>query len=96
MGLLIEKVEGRSAGIEDYSACEEVVRRLNESGFVHGDLNRYNFLVDEGIGKGEVRVKLIDFEDAGVYDERVARKELEGLGEQLREETRRRGPAVPM
>jgi hypothetical protein len=96
MGLLVEKVEGRRAGIEDYGACEEVVRRFHESGFVHGDLNRYNFLVDEGMGEGEVGVALIDFENAGVYDERVASRELEGLEEQLREETGRGGPVVPM
>ena len=41
-------------------------------------------------------VALIDFENAGVYDERVASRELEGLEEQLREETGRGGPAVPM
>ena len=96
MGMLIEKVEGRSAGIEDYGACEEVVRRFHERGFVHGDFNRYNFLVNEGMGEGEVRVKLIDFENTEVYDASVAKRELEWLREQLREETGRGGPALPM
>ena len=43
-----------------------------------------------------MRVTLIYFENSGVYDERAARRELDGLGEQLREETGRGGPAVPM
>ena len=96
MGILIEKVKGRSAGIEDYGACKEVVKRFHECGFVHGDLNRYNFLVNEGMGEGGVKVTLIDFENARVYDARDAKRELDGLREQLREETGRGGPAVPM
>ncbi|KAH9224879.1 hypothetical protein DL95DRAFT_378525 [Leptodontidium sp. 2 PMI_412] len=98
MGLLIEKVEGRRAGIEDYDACMQVVRRFHESGFVHGDLNRYNFLIHKGAGKAETeaRVTLIDFENARIYDERLSNEELEGLGEQLKEETGRGGPAIPM
>ena len=87
---------GEKHGVQDCSACEEVLRRLHESGFVHGDLNRYNFLVNEEIREEEVEATLISFENAAVYDERVASRELEGLEEQLREETRRGGPAIPM
>ena len=98
MGLLVEKMEGRRAGIEDYKACEEVVRKLHKTGLIHGDLNRYNFLVDEltGMEERKVRVTLIDFENARLYDERTAMKELGGLPDQLSEETGRGGPAVPM
>ncbi|KAL3418431.1 alpha-galactosidase A [Phlyctema vagabunda] len=90
MGVLIEKLEGRRAGIEDLDACEAVVTQFHGSGFVHGDLNRHNFLVENG------RVTLIDFENAGPYDHSAAQKELDELGEQLREETGRGGPAMPI
>jgi len=47
MGILIKKLEGRIAYIEDISACETIVRRLYTLGIIYGDLNRYNFVVDE-------------------------------------------------
>jgi aminoglycoside phosphotransferase (APT) family kinase protein len=62
MGMLIEKLEGRMARIEDISACEAIVRWLHTLGIVHGDLNRHNFVVDEQSGV----VGLIDFETQGI------------------------------
>lgn len=56
MGLLLEKVEGRPACAQDLGDCEAAVERLHGLGLLHGDVNRYNFLITaEG-------VKLIDFE----------------------------------
>lgn len=60
-------------------------------------MNRYNFLVDEGMGKGKrLKVTPIDFENAGPYGESAAKKELDDFAEQLKEETWRGGPAVPI
>ncbi|KAI9163578.1 alpha-galactosidase a [Paramyrothecium foliicola] len=56
MGFLLEKIEGRSASVQDLSICETALGKLHELGLLHGDVNRYNFLVTE---EG---VKLIDFE----------------------------------
>ncbi|KAK8211804.1 hypothetical protein IWZ01DRAFT_434635, partial [Phyllosticta capitalensis] len=59
--LLLEKWDGRSGGasIEDLSACEAALARFHGLSLLHGDANRYNFLVGQD-GCGEV--KLIDFE----------------------------------
>ncbi|EPQ57819.1 hypothetical protein GLOTRDRAFT_126310 [Gloeophyllum trabeum ATCC 11539] len=58
MGLLLEKVEGRLAGIEDLDACRSALKRLHALGILHGDTNRHNYIVtDQG-------VKVIDFENA--------------------------------
>lgn len=78
IGFLLEKVEGRHAGIEELARCEEVVRRLHSLGIVHGDLNRYNFLVNED------RVTLIDFETSKECQvEEVQAQEIERLREKL-------------
>lgn len=56
IGFLLEKIEGRSASIQDLSICETNLKKLHELGLLHKDPNRYNFLVTkEG-------VKLLDFE----------------------------------
>jgi hypothetical protein len=55
-------------------------------GLVHGDVIRYNFLVEEGVKNG---VRLVDFEHADEFDEEVAREELLSLPAQLAEETGR-------
>lgn len=56
MGFLLEKIIGRAAFVEDLSICETAFGKLDGLGLLHGDPNRYNFLV-----MGE-RVKLLDFE----------------------------------
>jgi tRNA A-37 threonylcarbamoyl transferase component Bud32 len=57
IGFLLEKLEGRrEAIINDIQNCEVTLKRFHSLGLLHGDPNRYNFLVaDHG-------VKLIDFE----------------------------------
>ncbi|KAF5234123.1 hypothetical protein FAUST_7774 [Fusarium austroamericanum] len=47
MGFLLEKLEGRSASIQDLDACETALGKLHELGLLHGDANRYNFLFTE-------------------------------------------------
>jgi len=86
MGFLIEKIEGRSASFQDLSICETALGKLHELGLLHGDVNRYNFLVTE---EG---VKLIDFECLleNASPESM-RKELESLRAELVDESGRGG-----
>jgi tRNA A-37 threonylcarbamoyl transferase component Bud32 len=57
MGFVVEKLEDRRhAPVGDLSACEQVLSKFHGYGFRHGDVNRYNFLVDKD------GVTLIDFE----------------------------------
>ncbi|KAK4499896.1 hypothetical protein PRZ48_008082 [Zasmidium cellare] len=62
MGFLLEKMQGRThASIEDLQDCESTLKRFHALGLIHGDVNRFNFLVDRDVG-GSVR--LIDFENS--------------------------------
>ncbi|KAK3681923.1 hypothetical protein LTR37_020766 [Vermiconidia calcicola] len=90
MGILLEKLEGRFASIDDLTACEEVLRKFHAVGLIHGDVNRYNFIVDDSDGS----VKIIDFEHAEDFDDAGAKSELESLTSQLSEETGRGGPPI--
>ena len=90
MGFLIEKIDGVHGEIGDLEACQSIVKRLHSLGIVHGDLNKYNFIV------GPTRTTLVDFEDAIKNGSKEAmQKEFAGLTEQLTEETGRGGPAMP-
>ncbi|KAJ6035902.1 alpha-galactosidase A [Penicillium herquei] len=50
IGFLLEKVDGKPAGIEDLANCEALVRRLHSLKFIHGDVNRYNVFVNRPSG----------------------------------------------
>jgi hypothetical protein len=87
MGLLLEKVDGESACINDLDHCETLLRRLHHDlGLIHGDVNRYNFLVDRVSRSG---VRLVDFEHAEDVNESLAREELLSLPAESTEETGR-------
>ncbi|KAF5685389.1 alpha-galactosidase A [Fusarium circinatum] len=87
MGLLLEKVDGEPACVDDLEHCEILLRRLHRDlGLVHGDVNRYNFLVDRASGIG---VRLVDFEHTEDFDESLAMAELLSLPAELTEETGR-------
>jgi hypothetical protein len=86
IGTLLEKLDGVAACIDDLAACEALLKRLHRVGLVHGDVNRYNFLVKEGVKDS---VRLVDFEHADEFDEEVAREELRSLPAELAEETGR-------
>lgn len=91
MGFLLEKVQGHdSASINDLRECELTLKRFHALGLLHGDVNRYNFLV------GNRSVKLIDFErsqEGAAEDVKAA--ELRSLRAQLTEETGRGGGLRP-
>ncbi|KAF4466027.1 hypothetical protein FALBO_7125 [Fusarium albosuccineum] len=72
IGFLMEKVEGRHPTLDDFPACEAALQKLHRAGWVHGDVNRFNFLVEKDTG----HVKMIDFEHAELYDEEKAQIEL--------------------
>ncbi|KAL2015244.1 hypothetical protein VTK56DRAFT_5950 [Thermocarpiscus australiensis] len=86
MGLLLEKIEGRPAAFHDLSVCEAALKELHSRGLVHGDVNRYNFLIT---GEG---AKLIDFErlQENASDE-LRSMELESLRAELVDESGRGG-----
>ncbi|KAK6952841.1 hypothetical protein Daesc_005135 [Daldinia eschscholtzii] len=86
VGFLLEKIEGRSASLRDLSFCKTALKKLHELGLVHGDVNRYNFLVTE---EG---VKLLDFEHLreNASPESMS-KELESLRAELVDESGRGG-----
>jgi predicted Ser/Thr protein kinase len=86
MGFLIEKIEGRSASFQDLGICETALGKLHNLGFLHGDVNRYNFLVTE---EG---VKLLDFECfLENASPKLMRKELESVRAELVDESGRGG-----
>lgn len=65
MGLLLEKLEGTFASMDNFVACENTLHRLHATGLVHYDINRYNFIVEEDSGQ----VKVVDFEHAAGFEE---------------------------
>ncbi|KAI1460636.1 alpha-galactosidase A [Annulohypoxylon moriforme] len=90
IGFLLEKIEGRRASIQDLSVCETALRKLHELGFLHGDVNRHNFLITE---EG---VKLIDFEHLQENaTPELMRNELEKLRAELVDESGRGGGFMP-
>src|SRR3569833_1484932 len=86
IGFQLEKLEGNYASLADLPNCEAAVRALHDMGVVHGDLNRFNFIIHPSTGQARV----VDFEHAEPYDEEKARVELGELKDQLTEETGRR------
>ncbi|KAI9824127.1 MAG: hypothetical protein M1819_001082 [Sarea resinae] len=90
MGMLLEKLEGDYATIDDLPACEEAVRRVHRMGMIHGDVNRYNFIVD----RSKKCARLVDFEHASPYNETEALAELQSLPAELVEATGRGGTII--
>lgn len=87
IGVLLEKVEGRPANIGDLKICRAALQRLHDLKILHGDCNRYNFIIG-----ADDEVTLIDFDNTKVdADAKAMDKEMAGLEEQLREETVRGG-----
>jgi serine/threonine protein kinase len=87
IGFLMEEVaDARHATIEDLAACSESLGRLHRLGIVHGDTNKYNFLINAG------GVTMIDFECARRSDdERSFEVEMGNLAGQLQDDSGRGG-----
>ncbi|KAF4438259.1 hypothetical protein FACUT_5124 [Fusarium acutatum] len=85
IGLLLEKIEGDYATPADLPKCEAALRKLHKLGFVHGDANRYNFIIERSTGN----VKMIDFEHAEQYDDKKAKVEIEELASELTDDSGR-------
>ncbi|OJA14481.1 hypothetical protein AZE42_06073 [Rhizopogon vesiculosus] len=84
-GILVELLPGRPAGPEGLQECISVVQCLHALDIVHGDPNRYNFIV-----ASDGTVTLIDFENAVLCANAEEKdQELATLPAQLSEETGR-------
>ncbi|KAJ5507376.1 hypothetical protein N7527_009519 [Penicillium freii] len=84
IGFILEKLEGREANIEDLSSCQSALQRLHDIGILHGDVNKYNFIVQDDA------VRLIDFEKSQLYDGTAyMQAEMDCLCDQLVENTGR-------
>ncbi|KAJ4269817.1 hypothetical protein NW762_001486 [Fusarium torreyae] len=87
IGFLLEKVEGRRAGIDDLDICQRALQFLHNLDVLHGDVNRHNFIIVPGR-----EAVLIDFEKAVMEaDAKSLAKEMSSLREQLSEESGRGG-----
>jgi serine/threonine protein kinase len=90
IGILLERLDGESASVDDLPGCESALRRLHAIGLVHGDVNRYNFVVN----RQNRQVSMVDFEHAAALNEEAAEIELHSLSSELKEETGRGGLAM--
>ncbi|KAF2149013.1 hypothetical protein K461DRAFT_315945 [Myriangium duriaei CBS 260.36] len=55
-GMILEKItDARHAEARDLPACKDALQRLHALGILHGDINRFNFLIKEG------KATLLDF-----------------------------------
>ncbi|KAF9776609.1 hypothetical protein IL306_005186 [Fusarium sp. DS 682] len=61
-GFLLEKVEGRPAGIADLQICQRALHRLHELRILHGDIDRTNIIV-----RPDNTVAFVDFEKAKMF-----------------------------
>lgn len=88
IGFALEKLlDRRPARPADLAACQAALGRLHAHGILHGDVNRYNFLVD-----GDGTATLIDFERAALGAGKDALdKEMASLARELSEESGRGG-----
>lgn len=88
MGFLIEYVPGRAARTEDLHQCQSVLGKLHSLAIKHGDINKHNFLIQEG----KEEAVIVDFETmVRCHDKQELLREFEGLQEQLLESSGRGG-----
>ncbi|KAE8396860.1 hypothetical protein BDV37DRAFT_90820 [Aspergillus pseudonomiae] len=84
VGILMESITGKTPEIQNLRDCTEAVRRLHAEGIVHGDLNKYNFLITKD------GAKVFDFENSIVQetvDPETAESEMETLAIKLKDES---------
>lgn len=85
IGFLMDHIEGATATIGDLDTCRTALGRLHAIGIKHGDINKYNFLVKDGMAT------VIDFESAEKCDEHQLRLESAGLEASLQDQSYRGG-----
>ncbi|KAI1816513.1 alpha-galactosidase A [Poronia punctata] len=92
IGFLLEKIpNGRNAEPADLEICKSALRRFHALGLVHGDCNKYNFII---CPSGQV--VLIDFDHAKpCTDPALMDAEIASLEAQLAEMTGRGGGLMP-
>jgi hypothetical protein len=92
IGFLLEKIpNGRNAEPPDLDICKSALRRFHALGFVHGDCNKYNFIICP-----DGRVVLIDFDHSQpCTDSALMEDEMASLEAQLAEMTGRGGGLMP-
>lgn len=79
----------RHACLSDIAACQQTLDRLHQLGILHGDINRFNFLIHGS------KAVLIDFDTARKCDDQDAlRKEFETLPSYLQDTSRRGGGGI--
>lgn len=91
IGFLMEHItNARHAGAQDVEICREVLSRLHGLGILHGDTNRFNFLIHDS------KATLIDFDTAQKCDDPDALKqEMENLPGCLKDLSSRGGGGLP-
>lgn len=90
--MLLEKLEGDIASVDDLTVCIEALENFHRMNMVHGDVNRYNFIL--GRSKEPAHVHLINFEHAEPYEESKALAEIQSLSSELAETTGRGGSVI--
>ncbi|KAL2867532.1 alpha-galactosidase A precursor [Aspergillus lucknowensis] len=87
IGFLMEHIpNARHADARDVEICRDVLSRLHGLGILHGDTNRFNFLIHDS------RATLIDFDTARKCDDpSLLRQELENLPACLEDSSSRGG-----
>ncbi|KGO72686.1 Lipopolysaccharide core heptose(II) kinase [Penicillium italicum] len=85
IGFVLEKLEGREANIKDLPSCQSTLQRLHDNGILHGDANKYNFIIQVD------KARLIDFEKSKLCHGSSAymQAEMDSLCDQLMEDTGR-------
>jgi predicted Ser/Thr protein kinase len=88
MGFLLEKIpDGRNAETADLKLCEAALQTFHSLGYVHGDCNKFNFII-----RPDNSVVLIDFDKSKPCDDpEVLQKEMDSLKWQLAESSGRGG-----
>ncbi|KAI1944141.1 hypothetical protein LOZ12_004259 [Ophidiomyces ophidiicola] len=69
IGFLIGAISGRHPDINDFEACKKTVDLLHTHGIIHGDLNRYNFLINNH------GAQIFDFENSVLKEDAAAAEE---------------------
>lgn len=90
IGFAMDRIaNAQHAGPEHLSLCQQTLKRLHHLGIKHGDVNKHNFLVRDGLAM------LIDFDNSRLCnDQEILDKELNSLEEELHDMSGRGGIVI--